>query len=123
MRRRPVITALGIVSPIGVGVEKFWAAACAGQSGIRTPTLFEASRLPPDCRAVGEGRDFNPVDWRPARIAKMAGRFSQFALAAGNMAPLNAKIATAELPRGQLKASIATSRNGQLILDGSTFAA
>jgi len=123
MKRQPVITGLGIVSPIGVGVEKFWAAACAGQSGIRTPTLFEASRLPPDCRAVGEVRDFNPVDWMPARIGKMAGRFSQFALAAGKMARLDAKIDTADLPREQLKVSIGTSMNGQVDLGESTFAA
>jgi len=48
MKRQPVITGLGIVSPIGVGVEKFWAAAKAGKSGIRTPTLFDSSKLPPD---------------------------------------------------------------------------
>src|SRR5438309_9958920 len=123
MKRQPVITGLGIVSPIGVGVEKFWAAACAGQSGIRTPTLFEASRLPPDCRAVGEVRDFNPVDWMPARIGKMAGRFSQFALARGRMGRRDAKIDTADRPREQLKVSIGTSMNGEVDLGESTFAA
>src|SRR2546430_12302375 len=123
MKRQPVITGLGIVSPIGVGVENFWAAACAGKSGIRTPTLFEASRLPPDCRAVGEVRDFNPVDWMPPRIGKMAGRFSQFALAAAKMARLDAKIDTADLPREPLKVSIGTSMNGQVDLGESTFAA
>src|SRR3989454_7375321 len=69
MKRQPVITGLGIVSPIGVGVEKFWAAACAGQSGIRTPTLFDASKLPPECRVVGEVTDFDPLDWMPPRAA------------------------------------------------------
>ncbi|PYN83555.1 MAG: beta-ketoacyl-[acyl-carrier-protein] synthase II, partial [Candidatus Rokuibacteriota bacterium] len=43
MKRQPVITGLGIVSPIGIGVEKFWVAALAGRSGIGTPTLFDSS--------------------------------------------------------------------------------
>jgi len=46
MKRQPVITGLGIVSPSGVGVEKFWDAACAGHSGVGAPTLFDASKLP-----------------------------------------------------------------------------
>ena len=70
MKRQPVITGLGIVSPIGVGVETFWAAAKAGKSGIRTPTLFDSSKLPSDCKIVGEVPEFNPVDWMPGRVAR-----------------------------------------------------
>ena len=46
MKRQPVITGLGIVSPIGIGVDKFWEAALAGRSGIGRPTLFDGSKLP-----------------------------------------------------------------------------
>ena len=123
MKRQPVITGLGIVSPIGVGVEKFWAAACAGQSGIRTPTLFDASKLPPECRVVGEVTDFDPLDWMPPRAAKMAGRFSQFAVAAAKMACVDAGLDSAELPADQVKVSIGTSMNGQVDLGETTFAA
>lgn len=52
VKRQPVITGLGIVSPIGIGVDNFWAAALAGRSGIGTPTLFDASKLPRECRIV-----------------------------------------------------------------------
>ena len=58
MRHQPVITGLGIVSPIGIGIEKFWESALAGRSGIGRPTLFDASRLPPECRIAGEVHDF-----------------------------------------------------------------
>src|SRR5436309_2944095 len=123
MKRQPVITGLGIVSPIGVGVEKFWAAALAGRSGISTPTSFDATKLPTDCRVVGEVKDFDPLDWMPPRAAKRAGRFSQFAVAAARMARLDAGLNTADVPLEQLKVSIGTSMNGQVDLGESTFAA
>jgi len=50
MKRQPVITGLGIVSPIGIGVDKFWEAALAGRSGIGRPTLFDGSKLPNSLR-------------------------------------------------------------------------
>lgn len=123
MKRQPVITGLGIVSPIGVGVDKFWAAAKAGKSGIRTPTLFDASKLPADCRMVGEVPNFNPLDWMPARVARMAGRFSHFAIAAAKMARTDSGLDTADIPPDQLKVSVGTSMSGQVDLGEATFAA
>jgi len=123
MKRQPVITGLGIVSPIGVGVETFWAAAKAGKSGIRTPTSFDSSKLPNDCKIVGEVPEFNPLDWMPARVARTAGRFSQFALAAAKMARTDSGLDTAHIDPEQVKVSIGTSMNGQVDLGESTFAA
>ena len=76
MKHQPVITGLGIVSPIGVGVEKFWAAALAGKSGISTPTTFDSSKLPRECRIVGEAPEFDPRHWMPAPTMRVTGRFS-----------------------------------------------
>lgn len=123
MKRQPVITGLGIVSPIGIGVEKFWAAAKAGKSGIRTPTLFDASKLPPDCRMVGEVTDFNPLAWMPSRVARMAGRFSQFAVAAAKMAREESGLDSADILPERLKVSVGTSMNGQVDLGEPTFSA
>ena len=114
MKRQPVITGLGIVSPIGVGVDKFWAAAKAGRSGTSAPTLFDASKLPPECRIVGEVKDFDPLEWMSPRIAKMAGRFSQFAVAAAKMARIDSGLDDPEFPKAQLKVAIGTSLNGQI---------
>lgn len=114
MKQQPVITGLGIVSPIGIGVDKFWGAALAGRSGISTPTLFDSSKLPPECRIVGEVRDFNPLDWMPSRIAKMAARFSQFAVAAARMARADANLETADIPSARVKVAIGTSLNGHI---------
>ena len=112
MKRQPVITGLGIVSPIGVGVDKFWAAACAGRSGIGNPTLFDASKLPADCRIVGEVPDFNPLDWMPARVARMAARFSQFAISTARMSRADSNLDAAGIPPERMKVAIGTSLNG-----------
>ena len=85
MKRQPVITGLGIVSPIGVGVEKFWAAALAGKSGIRTPTTFDSSKLPRECRIVGEVPEFDPRQWMPALAMRVTSRFGQFVIATARM--------------------------------------
>jgi 3-oxoacyl-(acyl-carrier-protein) synthase len=61
MKRQPVITGLGIVSPIGIGVEKFWEAALAGRSGIGRPTLFDGSKLPAECRNRWRGSGLQPA--------------------------------------------------------------
>lgn len=116
MKRQPVITGLGIVSPIGIGVEKFWAAALAGRSGIGTPTLFDASKLPPDCRIVGEVHGFNPLDWMPAQTARMAGRFSQFGVAAARMARDDAKLDSAGIAPEAISVSVGTSIGGHVDL-------
>jgi 3-oxoacyl-[acyl-carrier-protein] synthase II len=85
-RRRAVITGLGIVSPIGIGIGPFWRAALAGRSGLGPPTLFDASKLPRECQVVGEVSDFDARHWTTGHAYRTAGRFSQFAVAAAKMA-------------------------------------
>lgn len=113
MKRQPVITGLGIVSPIGIGVEQFWTAACEGRSGIGPPTLFDASKLPPECRIVGEVKNFDPLQWMRPRVVRTAGRFSQFAIAAARMARQDARLDEAGIPPEHIKVAIGTSMNGQ----------
>jgi 3-oxoacyl-[acyl-carrier-protein] synthase II len=112
MRHQPVITGLGIVSPIGIGIEKFWEAALAGRSGIGRPTLFDGSKLPPASRFAGEVRDFNPRDWMPAQTAKVSGRFSQFAVAAARMAVQDSRISLTSVTAEQCVVAIGSSMSG-----------
>jgi 3-oxoacyl-[acyl-carrier-protein] synthase II len=81
---RIVITGLGVVSPVGIGVRPFWEAVVAGRSGVDWIKSFDASSL--YCRIAGEVRDFVPEDWMEPKEAKRAGRFSQFAVAAARLA-------------------------------------
>lgn len=114
MKHQPVITGLGIVSPIGIGVEKFWEAALAGRSGIGRPTLFDGSKLPPECRIVGEVKNFSPLEWMPAREVKTTARFSQFAIAAAQMARTDSHLDSAGLPPDRVKVAVGTSINGYI---------
>src|SRR5687767_10611714 len=112
MRRQAVITGLGIVSPSGIGIDAFWASARAGRSGIGYPTLFDASKLPRACQMVGEVPNFNVRDWMPGAAGKMAGRFSQFAVAAAKMARDDSGIDKAAIPPDRLLVSVGCSMSG-----------
>lgn len=83
-RRRVVVTGLGLVSPLGIGVEPSWAAMVAGQSGIGPITLFDASTFP--TRIAGEVKGFDPAQFMDKKEARRNDRFIQFALAAADMA-------------------------------------
>src|SRR5437016_10361143 len=85
-RRVPVVTGLGIVSPIGIGAEAFWKGALGGRPGVRHLASLDVDELPRPCRIGGEIIDFNPRDWMPAGDAARAGRFSQLAIAAAKLA-------------------------------------
>jgi 3-oxoacyl-[acyl-carrier-protein] synthase II len=83
-RRRVVVTGLGLVSPVGIGVEPSWQALVAGRSGIGPITLFDASTYP--TRIAGEVKNFEPGDFMDKKEARRNDRFIQFALAAAEMA-------------------------------------
>ena len=84
MTRRIVITGMGAVTPLAVGVEESWKKLCAGEYGIKNITQFDASSL--KCQVAGEVRDFFAEDFlRPKKIRR-ADRFVHFLLAATKMA-------------------------------------
>ena len=59
--RRVVITGIGVISPLGIGNEKNWAAITSGQCGIGKITRFDASELP--TQIAGEVKGFNAEDF------------------------------------------------------------
>ncbi|PZC46532.1 MAG: 3-oxoacyl-[acyl-carrier-protein] synthase II [Chloroflexi bacterium] len=79
-RTRVFVTGMGAMTPLGTGVEDFWSALVAGQSGIGPITLFDASEFP--CRIGGEVDDFEPTDHMDRKAARRMARFSQLAVAA-----------------------------------------
>ena len=84
MNRRVVITGLGLVTPLGVGVEETWTALCEGKSGIAEITRFDASGF--DTQIAGEVKDFHPEDFLPKKEAKRIQLFIAYAVAASRMA-------------------------------------
>ena len=83
-RRRAVITGLGLVTPLGTGVEPTWAGAIAGKSGVGPITRFDPGKL--KTRIAGEVKDFDPLNWMDRREARRTDRYVQLALAAAEMA-------------------------------------
>ena len=82
--RRVVITGIGLVSPMGVGVEKNWKRILAGQSGIGPITNFDASRH--SCRIAGEAKEFDPLEFISRKDKRKMDPFIQFAVAAAQLA-------------------------------------
>lgn len=84
MRRRVVVTGMGAVTPLGLGVERFWQNLIAGRSGVDIITHFDPTDF--DCRIAGEARDFDPADFLDRKEARRMDRFTQFAVAGAKMA-------------------------------------
>ena len=82
--RRVVVTGLGLVTPLGTGVEKNWEALMAGRSGIGPITRFDVSDFP--ARIAGEVKDFEPLDWIEKKDVKKMDLFIQYAVAAAEQA-------------------------------------
>ncbi len=83
-RRRVVVTGLGIVCPVGIGVDESWRGIVSGKSGIGPITQFDASSFP--TRIAGEVKGFEPEKYMDKREVRRNDRFIQFAMAAGEMA-------------------------------------
>jgi 3-oxoacyl-[acyl-carrier-protein] synthase II len=81
--RRVVVTGMGVISPIGAGLQEFWDNLKRGRSGIRRITRFPVDEYP--CRIAGEV-DFEPADYLDRREARKMDRFSQFAVVSARMA-------------------------------------
>ncbi|MDI6815232.1 MAG: beta-ketoacyl-ACP synthase II [Dehalococcoidales bacterium] len=90
MKRRVVVTGLGAITPLGVGVEKSWESLCQGKSGIGVITRFDATNF--RTRIAGEVNEFNPLDFIASKLVRRGDRFIHFALAATRMAVDDSKL-------------------------------
>jgi len=84
VKGRVVITGMGAITPLAAGVEESWRKLCAGESGIKRITQFDASSL--KCQVAGEVRDFVAEDFLKPKKVKRTDRFVHFLLAATKMA-------------------------------------
>ena len=82
--RRIVVTGLGLVTPLGTGVDKTWAALCAGQSGIGRITKFDPAAY--DAQIAGEVRDFDPAQFIEKKEIKKMDTFIHYAVGAAQLA-------------------------------------
>ena len=97
MTSRVVITGLGVVSSIGIGVSEFWKSALAGRSGITPIQSFEPFFMA-DYRSkvAGQVQNFSPEQYLPASQSNRVDRYAQFALVAAKEALADAGIVMAK---------------------------
>jgi 3-oxoacyl-[acyl-carrier-protein] synthase II len=88
--RRVAITGVGLVTPLGTGVDKNWQALMEGRSGIGLVTRFDVSDFP--TRIGGEVRDFHPEEFIEKKEIKRMDLFIQYAVAAAKMAMDEARL-------------------------------
>jgi len=83
-KRRVVVTGLGLITPLGIGVGKSWEGLIQGRSGIRRITHFDATSFP--TQIAGEVHGFNPEEYIEIKEIKKMDRFIHFGIAAAAMA-------------------------------------
>jgi 3-oxoacyl-[acyl-carrier-protein] synthase II len=115
-KRRVVITGLGIVSPVGIGVEASWANIVAGKSGITRITKFDPSAFA--SQIAGEVKDFDVTQYLSPKEARRMDTFIQYGLVAGIEAVKDAGLEVTEENAERIGVSIGAGIGGlQLIED------
>ena len=115
-KRRVVVTGLGVVSPVGIGVNTAWTNLVAGKSGISKITKFDTTAFA--STIAGEVKDFNAEDFISAKDARRMDTFIQYGLAAGIEAFKDSGIEVTEENAERIGVSIGSGIGGiQLIED------
>ena len=83
-KRRVVVTGLGLITPLGTGVDKTWKAICSGQSGIGRITKFDPAGY--DAQIAGEVKDFDPAQFIEKKEIKKMDAFIHYAVGAAQLA-------------------------------------
>jgi 3-oxoacyl-[acyl-carrier-protein] synthase II len=109
-KRRVVVTGMGMVTPLGMGLEKNWQALCRGDSGIGPITRFDATGC--RTRIAGEVKDFEPGNFMEKKTVRHTSRFIHFAVATGRMALEDAKFNIAPENMDRVGVSVATAMGG-----------
>jgi 3-oxoacyl-[acyl-carrier-protein] synthase II len=114
-KRRVVVTGLGVVSPVGVGVQTAWANIVAGKSGITRITKFDPSNF--SSQIAGEVKDFDVSQFIPAKEARRMDTFIQYGLAAAIEAVKDSGIEATEENAERIGVSIGSGIGGLRLIE------
>ncbi|MDR3273816.1 MAG: beta-ketoacyl-ACP synthase II [Puniceicoccales bacterium] len=92
---RVVVTGLGVVTSLGIGVSQFWNNIVAGKSGIEVVYSFDVSSF--SCKVAGEVLDFEVSDYMDVKAAKHSDQFVHYAVAGAKLALGDANIKSGEV--------------------------
>lgn len=90
MKRRVVVTGLGVISPVGNDIDTFWSSLIEGKSGIDKITQFDTTDY--SVKIAGEVKDFDPLEFIDKKEVKRLDRFTIFAVAAAKKALIDADL-------------------------------
>jgi 3-oxoacyl-[acyl-carrier-protein] synthase II len=117
---RVVVTGIGLVTPLGIGVEATWDAAISGKSGAGPITLFDATAEFPT-RFAAEVKGFVPEQFVEKKKLKEMGRFVPFSLAATRMAVADAGLDLSDEERERIGVYIGVGLGGLEMLERCTL--
>jgi 3-oxoacyl-[acyl-carrier-protein] synthase II len=119
-RRRVVVTGLGIVSPVGIGVSESWSNIVAGKSGITRITRFDPT--PFNSQIAGEVKGFEVGNYLAAKEARRFDTFIHYGLAAAIESIKDAGLDFDRLNREQIGACIGSGIGGLPLIEATADA-
>lgn len=114
-KRRVVVTGLGVISPVGIGVQTAWSNLVAGKSGITRISKFDPSNFA--SQIAGEVKDFDVSQFLPAKDARRMDTFIQYGLAAAIEAVKDSGIVATEENAERIGVSIGSGIGGLRLIE------
>ena len=111
-KRRVVITGMGAVTPVGIGVDKFWNSLLEGKSGVSLIEAIDTEKHTVKIAAEIKAKDFNPEDYMTSKDANRMDRFTQFAMAAADEAIADSGIDEANIDPYRIGVIVSSAAGG-----------
>ena len=111
-KRRVVITGMGVVTPCGIGVEKFWDSMLNGKSGVSLIESIDTEKHTVKISGEIKDKDFNPEDYMSSKDANRMDRFTQFAMVASDEAIADAGLDEAGIDPYRIGVMVSSAAGG-----------
>lgn len=97
MKRRVVVTGLGVITPVGITVDEYWNNLLAAVSGVGYITYFDTADY--DTKIAAQVKNFDPLNYMDRKLSQRADPFTHFALAAAREAVTDSGVDFEKLDR------------------------
>lgn len=113
--KRVVITGMGVVSPLGLDIRKFWSSIKEGKSSIDYVSSIDVTDMP--TKVAAEIKNFDPLDFMNRKEIRKASRFMQFAIAASQMAIENSKLDVEKVDKYEMGVIVGSGIGGMEVIE------
>ena len=119
-KRRVVISGMGAITPIGIGVKEYWEGLVGGKNGVDLITHFDTAKF--DTKFAAEVKNFAPEDFLDKKAARRMDRFCQFAVATSEMAMQDSDLNLETIDRDRFGVIYGSGIGGMRTLQEQHFA-